>query len=92
MTADNDRTNATKDITVAKDPIKIPRPPDRETSRSLEVSGSAIPSKQGRPAFAMGKRGARIGGLLLLVLIATLLAWRFQHPNVVVVVRPIRTT
>jgi multidrug efflux pump subunit AcrA (membrane-fusion protein) len=32
----------------------------------------------------------RIGGLLLLVLIATLLTWRFERPKLVVVVRPIR--
>src|SRR5262245_3936691 len=97
MTAGNDRTDATKDNAAAKELIQVPLLPDRETSQSFEVSDAAIPSKQGRPAFAVGKWSARnggrltIGGLLLLVLIATFLAWRTQHPKVVVVVRPIRT-
>ena len=96
MTAGNDRTDMTKD-SQAKDLIKVPSPTDRETSQSLEVSGPPIPSKQGKPAVASSKRGirigrpVRIGGLLLLVLIATFLAWRFQRAKVVAVVHPIRT-
>jgi HlyD family secretion protein len=96
MTAGNDRTDMTKDNhPAAKDLIKVPSPPVRETSQSLEVSGPPIPSQRGKPALS--KRGirigrpVRIGGLLLLVLIATFLAWRFQRAKVVTVVRPIRT-
>src|SRR5262245_50314462 len=91
MTTGNDRTDIKNDNPAAKDLIKVPAPTDREVSQSLEVSGPPIPAKPGKPAFALGKRGIRIGGLLLLVLIATFLAWRVQRSKTVAVVRPIQT-
>jgi HlyD family secretion protein len=90
MTAGNHGTDASKDNTAAKAPSLT----DPETPQSLAASVRTIPTKQRRPALDSPTKISvlfRIGVLLLLVLIVALLAWRFQRPKVVAVVRPIRT-